>query len=105
MMSKEKKIIPELRFPEFEKDRNWEEVPLGQLCQVITKGTTPTTLGFNYTDGGVIFIKIESIENGRILLTLKSRCAEKYIMWLSRNSCGIILQSLPVPRMVNCLKH
>ena len=64
-MSKEK-LIPELRFPEFDNNLGWDEVQLGDLCEVITKGTTPTTLGFKYTEDGVNFIKIESIENGLI---------------------------------------
>ena len=43
-------------------------VSLRLLCELITKGTTPTTYGFKYTDSGVRFIKIENIgENGRIL--------------------------------------
>ena len=36
-MSKEKKLLPELRFPEFEKDKNWEIETLGKLTKVISK--------------------------------------------------------------------
>lgn len=43
-------------------------VNLRLLCELITKGTTPTTYGFKYTDSGVRFIKIENIgKNGHIL--------------------------------------
>lgn len=40
---------------------DWEEVTLANLCKVITKGTTPTTLGHSFVDVGVNFIKAESI--------------------------------------------
>ena len=36
-------------------------VPLQDLCKVVTKGTTPTTLGKPFTDSGINFIKAESI--------------------------------------------
>lgn len=47
---------------------NWEVKKLGDVCETITKGSTPTTYGFAFTDSGVNFIKIENIENGRINL-------------------------------------
>ncbi|MBO7326549.1 MAG: restriction endonuclease subunit S, partial [Clostridia bacterium] len=37
-------------------------VVLRDICELITKGTTPTTLGFSFTDTGVNFIKIENID-------------------------------------------
>ena len=39
----------------------WKEVPMNDLCSVITKGTTPTTLGKKFTETGINFIKGESI--------------------------------------------
>lgn len=36
-------------------------VPLEELCALVTKGTTPTTLGMPFTDDGVNFIKGETI--------------------------------------------
>ena len=36
-------------------------IRLGDIATVITKGTTPTSLGYEFTDSGVNFIKIESI--------------------------------------------
>lgn len=68
-MNNDKRLVPELRFPEFEADGEWGKAILEGLCELITKGTTPTTLGFSYTDKGVNFIKIESIEDGRINLS------------------------------------
>ena len=38
---------------------------LGDIATVITKGTTPTSIGFNFQNEGINFVKIESIdENG-----------------------------------------
>lgn len=36
-------------------------IPLQELCKVVTKGTTPTTLGKSFTRSGINFIKAESI--------------------------------------------
>jgi len=39
---------------------------LSDECELITKGTTPTTIGYNFTAAGVNFIKIENIDdNGK----------------------------------------
>jgi len=47
----------------------WGTTKLGDLCSRITKGTTPTTYGFNYTEEGINFIKIENInESGKFLI-------------------------------------
>ncbi|MBQ3508575.1 MAG: restriction endonuclease subunit S [Peptococcaceae bacterium] len=44
-------------------------VKLGDIATLITKGTTPTTLGYNFVDEGINFVKIESItENGEFLV-------------------------------------
>jgi len=42
-------------------ETKWDLINLGELCDVITKGTTPTTLGYSFKDEGINFIKIESI--------------------------------------------
>ena len=48
--------------------KNWEKIKLGDLCEVITKGTTPTSIGYNFTDSGIKFIKVESLtESGEII--------------------------------------
>lgn len=39
----------------------WEVKRLENLCEVITKGTTPTSVGYNFDTNGINFIKIESI--------------------------------------------
>lgn len=39
----------------------WELVKLGDETDLITKGTTPTSLGFQFVNSGINFVKIESI--------------------------------------------
>lgn len=39
------------------------QVPLADLCSVVTKGTTPTTLGKPFVSEGINFIKAESIQD------------------------------------------
>lgn len=57
--------MPKLRFPEFVGE--WEEKELGKISSLITKGTTPSSLGFGFVDKGINFIKTENItENGLI---------------------------------------
>ena len=38
-----------------------EKVRLGDVATVITKGTTPTSLGYDFIENGINFVKIESI--------------------------------------------
>ncbi len=40
---------------------NQKKVPLSELCLTVTKGTTPTTLGYEFTKEGINFLKGESI--------------------------------------------
>ena len=41
---------------------------LGDICELITKGTTPTSVGFKFQKEGVNFVKIESInDNGKFI--------------------------------------
>lgn len=41
----------------------WPQVELKQITDKITKGTTPTTIGFNFEDVGINFVKIEAIDD------------------------------------------
>jgi type I restriction enzyme S subunit len=46
----------------------WEVKTLGSLSEVITKGTTPTSVGYSFITEGINFVKVESItENGHFL--------------------------------------
>ena len=56
----EEKLVPKLRFSGFTDE--WNEVKLGDISKSITKGTTPK----KYSDTGINFVKVESIENNKI---------------------------------------
>jgi type I restriction enzyme S subunit len=46
----------------------WEVKKLGDECELITKGTTPTSLGKDFTNTGINFIKVETLDaDGKIL--------------------------------------
>lgn len=48
--------------------QGWEVKKLGEVCDLITKGTTPTSLGHQFIDEGINFIKVESLtESGKII--------------------------------------
>ena len=44
----------------------WEVKKVSDYADLITKGTTPSTLGFDFQDVGINFVKVECIENGQI---------------------------------------
>lgn len=45
----------------------WLEKTIGEITEIVTKGTTPTTYGFSFTEHGVNFIRAESIsKDGRV---------------------------------------
>ncbi len=41
---------------------NWSLVKLGDVCERITKGSTPTSYGFKYHSKGINFVKTENID-------------------------------------------
>lgn len=43
-------------------------VELGEEAEVITKGTTPTTLGKAFVENGIPFLRVQNILNGSILI-------------------------------------
>ena len=56
------------RFIEMFDSEKFELVKLGDYCERVTKGATPTTLGYRYQDNGINFIKVESLaEDGSII--------------------------------------
>jgi type I restriction enzyme S subunit len=43
---------------------NWQSVRLAELSKVITKGTTPTSIGFEFSNDGIRFLRVQNIEGG-----------------------------------------
>ncbi len=63
-------------------DGNYPLHRVGSMSDVVTKGTTPTTLGFEYVSTGVNFVKVENITaTGQILkdelMHVTQECHEK----------------------------
>lgn len=41
--------------------KGWEIATIDDITEIVTKGTTPTTIGGRFTDSGINFIKVESV--------------------------------------------
>lgn len=54
-----------------EAKEEWEEVCLSDICLIIIRGRTPTTLGYQLVDSGINFIKAESITDEGLFRTEK----------------------------------
>lgn len=68
-MEQKNKLIPELRFPEFMKDGEWEEVEFGKLKLDVSDGNYsskyPTQSDFLHS--GIPFIRSNNLKNGTIV--------------------------------------
>ena len=70
--------------------QSWEIKKLGDVCDIITKGTTPTSLGFKFTDAGVNFIKVESLtESGEIIPNKVAYISEECHQSLKRSQLKV----------------
>ncbi len=47
---------------------NWKRVPIGSVSKVVTKGTTPTSIGFNFANEGIPFLRVNNIQNGKLII-------------------------------------
>jgi len=59
------------RETEPKRKQKWPMVRLGDVCEHITKGTTPTTVGFHYQAEGINFVKVESIDENKNFIHTK----------------------------------
>jgi type I restriction enzyme S subunit len=50
---------------------HWEARKLRSIASRVTKGTTPTTIGREFAESGIRFIKVESISNERSIIDAK----------------------------------
>ena len=63
-----------------------QKVKLGDIASVITKGTTPLTVGYDFINKGINFIKIEAIsENGSFIDKRIAHISEECYKKLSRS--------------------
>jgi len=42
------------------------KIRLSKLCKIITKGTTPTSIGFTFSDQGIRFLRVQNVSNGKV---------------------------------------
>ena len=71
-------------------ETQWELVRLGDESQLITKGTTPTSLGFQFVNQGINFIKIESIsQSGQVDKSKFAYISEECDKKLSRSRLAV----------------
>ncbi|MCP4576033.1 MAG: restriction endonuclease subunit S [Deltaproteobacteria bacterium] len=47
---------------------SWKKVSVGEICSVVTKGTTPTTLGMSYVERGIPFLRAQNLQDGKVVL-------------------------------------
>ena len=66
--------IPESEKP-FSIPSSWRWVRLGDVCELITKGSSPSWQGVKYVDEGILFITSENVGNEELLLS-KSKYLE-----------------------------
>jgi len=69
LMSKEEKLVPELRFPEFENDGEWEIKPISKVFTSFSGGT-PNTSEKDFYGGGIPFIRSAEINKDKTELFL-----------------------------------
>jgi len=75
----------------------WESTTVGCLTEVVTKGTTPTSVGHSFTETGINFIKVESLnEDGQFLANKLAHISEDCHQTLRRSQIkeGDILFSI-----------
>ena len=70
---KKEKPLPEITEDEipFDIPENWCWCRLGDLCELITKGSSPSWQGINYVDDGILFITSENVGDEELLLSKK----------------------------------
>lgn len=61
--------LPQAIFLEMFGDMNARAVTLGEYTERVTKGTTPTTLGFSFTDSGIPLLRAQNLREDRIDFT------------------------------------
>jgi type I restriction enzyme S subunit len=65
---------------------HWDVRKFGHLINLITKGATPTSYGFDFQDEGINFIKVESIsKNGNFIKTKFNFISKECDNFLSRS--------------------
>ena len=68
------------------RDAETRRVRLGDVCERITKGTTPTSVGYCFVESGINFVKIESFsEDGTVLINRVAHISPECHLALKRS--------------------
>ena len=75
-----KKELPEITEEEipFEIPENWCWCRLGELAEIITKGSSPSWQGINYVDKGILFVTSENVGDEELLLSKRKFLEQKF---------------------------
>ena len=63
----------------------WEYSTVGQQTSVVTKGTTPTSIGMEFTEAGIPFLRVQNIRNKKISMEDKLFISEETNQVMSRS--------------------
>jgi type I restriction enzyme, S subunit len=84
------KMLPEIPENNDQPKGRWPIKRLGDLCELITKGTTPTSVGFEFVNDGINFIKVESItENGQFVQSKLAKISKECHNTLRRSQLKV----------------
>ena len=78
-------------------EARWPTISIAELAEVVTKGTTPTSVGHQFTEDGVNFVKVEAISpNGAFVLSKFAKVSKQCHDTLRRSQlqAGDILFSI-----------
>ena len=62
----------------FEIPENWCWCRLGELAEIITKGSSPSWQGINYVDEGILFVTSENVGDEELLLSKRKFLEQKF---------------------------
>jgi type I restriction enzyme S subunit len=75
--------------------QSYPTIRLGEAVDRVTKGTTPTTHGYAYTDEGVSFLRVENLQNGVVdtskVKTFISSDADRFLKRSSLESGDVLI--------------
>lgn len=72
----EGKNVPDLRFPEFQEKKEWEDKQLGNIGEIIT-GNTPSTKDITNYGGNKLFVSPADISSNRYVSDTKIKLTDK----------------------------
>jgi type I restriction enzyme, S subunit len=65
--------------------KSWEVKNLETISDFITKGSTPTTYGFDWQEQGVLFLKSESVKKGEFTISGSMRISQEAHQFMKRS--------------------